>query len=57
MRKNAKPFLRNAVILTAATVLIGILMNQWGAAQIMIMILLAALSAAQWVLFFYMRRK
>lgn len=57
MRKDAKPFLRNAVILTAATALIGILMNQWGAAQIMIIILLAVLSAAQWALFFYMRRK
>lgn len=57
MRKDAKPFLRNAVILTAATALIGILMNQWGTAQIMIIILLAVLSAAQWALFFYMRRK
>ena len=56
MRKDAKPFLRNAVILTAATVLIGILMNEWGAAQIMIIILLAVLSAAQWLLFAYLKK-
>lgn len=57
MRNNAKPFLRNAVILTAATVIIALLMNSWGAAQVIVMILMAALSAAQWVLFAYMRKR
>ena len=57
MRNNAKPFLRNAVILTAATVIIALLMNSWGAAQVIVMILMAALSAAQWELFAYMRKR
>ena len=57
MRKDAKPFFRNAVILTIATVLIGVLMNDWGAAQILIIILLAILSAAQWLLYAYMRKR
>lgn len=57
MRKDAKPFFRNAVILTIATVMIGVLMNDWGAAQILIMILLALLSAAQWLLYAYMRKR
>ena len=57
MRKDAKPFLRTALILTAATVLVALLMNEWGAAQIIIIVLLALISAGQWALFLYMKKK
>ena len=57
MRNDSKPFLRNALIVTAATILIAVLMNRWGAAQIIIILLLALISAGQWALFFYMRKK
>ena len=57
MRKDAKPFLRNALILTAATVLVALLMNEWCAAQIIIIVLLALISAGQWALFLYMKKK
>lgn len=57
MRKDAKPFLRNALIITAATILVAVLMNDWGVAQVMIIILLALISAGQWALFFYMKKK
>ena len=57
MRKDAKPFLRNALILTAATVLVALLMNEWGVAQIIIIVLLALISAGQWALILYMKKK
>lgn len=57
MRKDAKPFLRNALILTVATVLVALLMNEWGAAQIIIIVLLVLISAGQWALFLYMKKK
>lgn len=57
MRRDAKPFLRNVLILTAATVLVALLMNEWGAAQIIIIVLLALISAGQWALFLYMKKK
>lgn len=57
MRNNAKPFLRNALIITAATILVAVLMNDWGVAQVMIIILLALISAGQWALFLYMKKK
>ena len=47
MRNQAKPFLRNAVILTTALAVVGLLMNSWGVAQILIMALLAVLTAGQ----------
>lgn len=56
MNRNSKVFLRNAVILTLATVIIILLMNSWGPAQVIISVLLALLSAGQWGLFFYMRK-
>ena len=48
MRNQAKPFLRNAVILTIALVIVGLMMNSWGVVQILIMVLLAVLTAGQW---------
>ncbi len=56
MKNSAKPFLRNAVILTAAAVLIPLMMNEWGAAQVIITVLLALLAAGQWALYVYMRK-
>ena len=55
MNRNSKVFLRNAVILTLATVIVILLMNSWGPAQVIISVLLALLSAGQWGLFIYMR--
>ena len=52
----AKPFLRNAVILTIALVIVGLMMNSWGVVQILIMVLLAVLTAGQWLLYFYMKK-
>lgn len=57
MRNQAKPFLRNAVIMTIAAVLIALLMNSWGAVQVIIVILVALLAAGQWALYFYMRKR
>lgn len=57
MNRNAKPFLRNAMILSAATVIVILLMNTWGAAQVIIAVLLALLSAGQWGLYFYMKKR
>ncbi len=56
MNRNSKVFLRNAVILTLATVIIILLMNSWGPAQVIISVLLALLAAGQWALFAYMRK-
>ena len=56
MRNQAKPFLRNAVILTIALVIVGLMMNSWGVVQILIMVLLAVLTAGQWLLYFYMKK-
>ena len=57
MDRNSKVFLRNAVILTLATVIVILLMNSWGVAQVIIAVLLALLSAGQWGLFLYMRKR
>lgn len=56
MNRNSKVFLRNAVILTLATVIIILLMNSWGPAQVIISVLLVLLAAGQWALFAYMRK-
>ena len=53
---NYKSFLRNGIILSLAIVMLCILMPEWGAAQVIVIVLLAILDAFQWVLFFYMRR-
>lgn len=56
MRNQARPFLRNAVIMTIAAAVIALLMNSWGAVQVIIVILVALLAAGQWALYFYMIR-
>ena len=56
MKNSAKPFLKNAVILTLAMLLIVVFMEEWGTAQVLIVALVALLAAAQWVLWAYMRK-
>lgn len=53
--KNAKGFLRNAVILTAALVVICVFMPEWGGMQIIVVLLVAMLAGFQWFLFFYIK--
>lgn len=57
MDKTSKSFLRNAILLTAALAVICIFMREWGAAQIIIVLLVAGLAGMQWYLFFYMKKK
>ena len=54
---NSKAFLRNAIILTIALAVIIVFMNEWGAVQVIIVVLVAALAAGQWALFIYLKRK
>ena len=53
---NNKSFLRNAIVLTLALVMLCVLMPEWGAAQVIVVILVALLAGFQWVLFFFMRK-
>ena len=57
MNKNEKSFLRNAVIMTLALLVIIIFMPEWGAMQIVIVLLVGILAGAQWALFVYIRKK
>ena len=53
--KNAKSFLRSAIILTLALVIICVFMPEWGVMQIIIVLLVALLTGFQWFLFFYIK--
>lgn len=57
MNNTSKSFLRNAILLTIALVVIVIFMREWGAAQIIIVLLVAGLAGMQWFLFFYMKKR
>ncbi|MBP1563982.1 MAG: hypothetical protein J6C38_09750 [Oscillospiraceae bacterium] len=57
MNNTSKSFLRNAILLTAALAVIVIFMREWGAAQIIIVLLVAGLAGMQWFLFFYMKKR
>ena len=59
MNNNGKPrtFLSSAIILTIALGVIIYFMNEWGVVQVIIVVLVAALAAGQWALFFYLRKK
>ena len=50
-----KSFLRNAIILTLALAMLCIFMPEWGAAQVIIIILMVILSGFQWCLYFFMK--
>lgn len=56
MKNGAKAFLKNAILLTLADIVIILFMQQWGAAQVIIVILVSLLAAGQWALWLYMRR-
>lgn len=56
MKNNAKPFLKNAVLLTVILGVIIFFMPEWGAAQVIIVLLVALLTAGQWALWIYMRK-
>lgn len=51
-----KSFLRNAVILTLALVMLCVLMPEWGAAQAAVVVLMSLLAGFQWFLYFFMKR-
>ena len=56
MNKNEKTFLRSAVILTLALLVIIFFMPEWGVMQVVIVLLVAILAGAQWALFVYIKR-
>lgn len=56
MKNGAKAFLKNAILLTAADIVIILFMQQWGLAQVIIVLLVTLLAAGQWVLWAYMRK-
>lgn len=56
MKNNAKPFLKNAVLLTVILGVIIFFMPEWGVAQVIIVLLVALLTAGQWALWIYMRK-
>lgn len=53
--KKSKAFLKPAVILTLALAVICVFMPEWGAAQIIVVVLVALLAGFQWFLFFFTR--
>lgn len=53
--KKSKAFLKPAIILTLALAVICVFMPEWGAAQIIVVVLVALLAGFQWFLFFFMR--
>lgn len=57
MNKQQKSFLRNAILLTLALVMIVLFMENWGAAQIIVTALVALLAAGQWALFVYIKKQ
>lgn len=54
--KNAKGFLRSAIVLTLALILICVFMPEWGVMQGFIVALVAVLAGLQWALFFYIKK-
>ncbi len=56
MKNNAKPFLKNAVLLTVILGIIIFFMPEWGVAQVIIVLLVALLAGGQWALWAYMRK-
>lgn len=57
MNKQQKSFLRNAILLTLALVVIVLFMESWGVAQIIVTALVALLAAGQWALFIYIKKQ
>ena len=57
MKNTNKAFLKTAIILTGALAVICVFMPEGGAAQIIIVILVAMLAGLQWFLHFYLNKK
>ena len=51
-----KSFLRHAIILTLALAMLCVLMPEWGAAQVAVIVLMSLLAGFQWFLFFFMKQ-
>ncbi|MBQ9947275.1 MAG: hypothetical protein IJO91_02690 [Oscillospiraceae bacterium] len=56
MNKTSKSFLRNALLMTVADIVIILFMQEWGVAQVIIVLLVTLLAAGQWALWLYMRK-
>ena len=56
MKNNARPFLKNAVLLTVILGVIIFFMPEWGVAQVIIVLLVALLAGGQWALWVYMKK-
>ncbi len=54
---NNRSFLRNGVILTLALIMLCVLMPEWGAAQMIVIVLVALLAGFQWFLYFFMSKQ
>ncbi len=54
---NNRSFLRNGVILTLALIMLCVLMPEWGAAQVIVIVLVALLAGFQWFLYFFMSKQ
>lgn len=56
MKNGSKTFFRNAVLMTLADLVIILFMQEWGIAQVIIVLLVTLLAAGQWLLWAYMRK-
>ncbi|MGN0686652.1 MAG: hypothetical protein ACI4KA_00935 [Oscillospiraceae bacterium] len=56
MKNSAGTFLKNALMLTAAMLIIIAFMPEWGVPQVIIVLIVAMLSGVQWALWIYMRK-
>ncbi|MBP1542895.1 MAG: hypothetical protein J6A16_02265 [Oscillospiraceae bacterium] len=56
MKNGSKTFFRNAVLMTLADLVIILFMQEWGVAQVIIVLLVTLLAAGQWLLWAYMRK-
>ncbi len=54
---GSRTFLKSAVILTLALIVIIICMEEWGAVQVLIVLLVAVLAGSQWALWAYMKKR
>lgn len=56
MKNGSKTFFRNALLMTLADLVIILFMQEWGVAQVIIVLLVTLLAAGQWLLWAYMRK-
>lgn len=53
---NYKTFLKSAIILTLALIMLCVMMPEWGVAQVIVIVLVALLAGFQWLLFFFLKK-